>query len=213
MGVFYFPTDFVYWKNIDEHNNFKKELLNQIENNKQMFSETPYIDKGEGTVQNSLGLWIIENNPTIMKTVVWNSLDALLKELNSRPNHKPINIKSSFISNCWFLKYNSGATTSLHCHNDDNPSIVKNNKIYKCVFSFIYIINDDNEKNQTEFIQPTMSGTNVSERCDVRFKTSEIEDIKEGTIMIFPSSLYHQVNVMSKPNRVIFSGNIYSTFE
>lgn len=214
MGIFYFPCDFVYWRNINEHDHLRKQLLDQIETKQELFSKTAYIDKGVGTVGKSSGLWIIEDNPTIIKTIVWDSLDILIKEINSRPNCKSIDITNSFISNCWFIKYDSGATTSIHCHGDDNPAIIKDdNKLYKCMFSFIYILNDNNEKNQTEFIQPSMAGTTVSESRDTRFKTSEVEDIREGAIIIFPSNLYHQVNIMYKPNRVVFSGNIYSTFE
>ena len=213
MGIFYFPTDFVYWRTIKEHEHFKKQLLTQIENNTDLFSITPYITKGVGTVSESEGLWIVRNNPKIIQTMVWDSLDILLQQLNSRPNYKSIPVRNSFISNCWFSKYEGGDITTVHCHNIDHPSIVKNNRLYRGMFSFIYVINDENEKNQTEFIKPTMAGTYANERCEIRFKTSDVEEIREGTIMIFPSSLYHHVNVMCKPGRMVFSGNIYSTFE
>ena len=212
MGIFYFPTDFVYWRTIKEHEHLKKQLLAQIEENVNLFTITPNITKGLATHTTS-GSWIVENNPKIIQTMVWDSLDILLQQLNSRPNYKSIPVRNSFISNCWFSKYEGGDITTVHCHNIDHPSIVKNNRLYRGMFSFIYVINDENEKNQTEFIKPTMAGTYANERCEIRFKTSDVEEIREGTIMIFPSSLYHHVNVMCKPGRMVFSGNIYSTFE
>jgi hypothetical protein len=212
MGIFYFPTDFVYWRTIKEHEHVKKQLLAQIEENIDLFTITPNITKGVATHTTS-GLWIVENNPKMLQNMVWDSLDILLQELNSRPNHRPIHVKNSFISNCWFSKYEGGDITTIHCHNIDTTSIVRDNRLYKGMFSFIYVINDENEKNQTEFIKPTMASTCASERSDTRFKTSDVEEIREGTIMIFPSSLYHQVNVMYKPNRMVLSGNIFSTSE
>ena len=71
-------------------------------------------------------------------------------------------------------------------------------------FSGIYII-DQKGKNQTSFIH------NDFGYLDTCINTKNIEDIGEGTVMIFPSHLLHYVNPVDE-SRCTISFNITSTF-
>lgn len=214
MGIFYFPCDFVYWKKIEKCEEYNKKLLQQLhENDNFLLDNHSVYLKNASTTVSSLGHWIINNNKDIIEDIVWKSLSELITELNSRPNFSPLKINNSFITNAWFMKYEKSGSVSVHNHHEVFPPMVKDGKPYKMTFSMFYIVKNDNPGNQTEFIQPTMCGTSVSRNYDTRFKTSDVEDIKEGTVVIFPSNLYHQVRPIEKPNRVVLSFNICSTFQ
>lgn len=214
MGIFYFPCDFVYWKKIDSHETYKSRLLQKLHENDNLLSNThsSYLTNASTTVE-SLGHWITNSDRDIIEDIVWKSLDELLAELNARPNCSQLKINNSFITNSWFMKYEEKGSVAVHNHHEVFPPMTMDGKPYKMTFSMFYILKNDNPGNQTEFIQPTMSGTSVSESYDTRFKTSEVEEIEEGTVVIFPSNLYHQVCPIEKPNRVILSFNICSTFQ
>jgi len=46
--------------------------------------------------------------------------------------------------------------------------------------------------------------------CETEFDTSLVDEISEGTVLIFPSSLHHRVDLMKKPGRIIMSVSIGS---
>ena len=205
MGIFYFPCDFVYWKKIEKCEEYNKRLLHQLHKNR-MYSKT--IGSPEH--------WILNNNKDIIEDIVWKTLNELIKKLNSRPNYLPLKIDNSFITKSWFINYEDSGSISLHNHHEVFPPVMNNGKPYKMTFSMFYVVkndNPDNPGNQTEFIQPTRSGTSVSQGYDTRFKISDIDDMKEGTVVIFPSNLYHQHRPIGKQNLLVLAFNICSSFQ
>ena len=216
MGVHYFPCQFVYWREIENHKNFKKVLLNSIENNKSVFKKHDLIGSGlssfkpcddSGFIDFNRSL-IIENQ-NIIKEVVWDSLDELLKELNSRKGHRKINIRDSIITNSWISIYDKKSSVSCHCHLEH---FEPNYKTYMPSFVVVYILNDTNKHNMTEFMQPLGQIPTTSNALEYRFHTSQVDEIHEGVVMIFPANLYHQVNTLEKENRTIYTFNIASSF-
>ena len=215
MGIFYFPCNFVYWRRIPNHENFKKDLLQLLENNSGYFEKHPLIEKGNSTYFNDNFSESVIQYDEFINSVVWESIDELIKKLNNRENFEKTRINKSLISNCWCSKYDKNSSVSCHNHSSDIPQAQHfiNNETYRSTFSLIYIVNDENEKNQTEFLEPSMFGNNISSSAETRFKTCNVDEIGEGTVLIFPSNLYHQVNPMPKSGRIILSFNIISTFD
>jgi hypothetical protein len=84
--------------------------------------------------------------------------------------------------------------------------------LFKSSFSILYIVNDNNVSNQTEFIQPSSHRVSAYGRSETRFSTSNLKEVGEGSILVFPTNLYHQVGHMIEPGRVIISANISSCF-
>jgi hypothetical protein len=214
MGLFYFPCNFVYWKKIQNHEKFKKELLQLFENNSEYFKKHPLIENGNSTYQSKNCSECIKHYNEMTNSVVWEPIDELIKTLNERENFEKIKISKSIILNCWISKYGENAVVSCHNHASDisQPHHFINGESYKSTFSLIYILNDDNERNHTEFLEPSMCGNNVSTNVETRFKTCDVEEIREGTVLIFPSNLYHQVNPTPKAGRIILSFNIGSNY-
>jgi len=217
MGVFYFPSDFVYWEKIKEHEKFKKQITTLISKNKEYISEHKLVVNGKSThttdnnyYKNQLNKLILQNNQMI-KSIVWETLDNAINELNSRKGFQELRYKESSILNFWCSLYDKNSTVKCHNHSNNQEYIIKN-EVFKPTFSLIYIVKDDNEENQTEFIQPSMCGISTSRNAQTNFNTKYIKDIGEGTVMIFPSTLYHFVNNIEKPGRIIFSFNIISSF-
>jgi len=192
-------------------------LLQLLENNPEHFEKHSLIEKGISTYSSINFSKTLLQCDELINSVVWESLDELIKKLDSRENFKKTGINKSRISTCWCSKYDKNSVVSCHNHSDVTPHsqnfIIINNEQYRSTFSMIYIVNDENEKNQTEFLEPSMLGNNVSSSAETRFKTCDVDEIGEGTVLIFPSNLYHQVNPIPKSGRIIMSFNIISTFD
>jgi hypothetical protein len=83
-------------------------------------------------------------------------------------------------------------------------------RYYYPTFSLIYILHDDNQENSTMFMD-TRPYT-LSPFVETVIQTSDFSDIKEGTVMIFPSHMWHSVKKIEKGKRVTLAYNIISTF-
>jgi hypothetical protein len=96
-------------------------------------------------------------------------------------------------------------------HNHHNSAIFTFDGIhYRSSFTAVYIINDPNEKNSTSFMQPYTLNTSIDGVRDVCFNTSDNNEIGEGSVLIFPATLHHEVKKMKLPGRIIASFNIFS---
>jgi hypothetical protein len=216
MGIHYFPCHFVYWREIKNHTEFRKRLLNEIENNKYAFTKHGLIGNGyssftdrSGDIPDIFNKSLVKNNLDIIKEVVWDSLDTLIKELNDRNNYQKIKIVDSIIDYSWMSIYGKGGSIGCHMHQASRRP-----RPHTKVPSFVvvYIINDPNENNSTEFKQPFGQIPSLSYSTEYNFNTKNENEIREGVVMIFPSNLYHEVHAIEKENRIIYTFNIYSEF-
>ena len=211
MGIYYFPSNFVYWRKLPNHEIVKSKILSIIENNKSKLCDHNLVKDGNTThYHDSFNQSILNENPDIVKSVVWDSIEEVLETLNSRNDSPSVNITKSKIDNMWMSQYDTNSTVEMHEHYSSTNCFDSEGNPYKSSFALIYIVNDPNEKNTTEFVQPYMMSTSVHGMAETHFDTSKKEDIGEGTVLVFPSSLYHKVNQMKKPGRVIMSFNIFS---
>jgi len=209
MGVFYFPSNFVFWKNIEKHDEIKKLFLEKINSNTQDFSRN---DKGlynASTSYDSCSFDILSDvHPDIINEILWKPIDEAIREYNSYPNRRDIFFSNSIITSAWHTKYEIGGNFDFHTHY--GTGVIQDNKIYTPSFSLIYILQDENEHNSTVFIEPTQMHISSHEELESKFFTQDVPDIKEGTVIVFPSSLYHKVVPVQKPGRITIAINVCS---
>jgi hypothetical protein len=191
-----FPSQFVYWEKIKNHEEIKNFLLPKIKEHSHSLFTLMSEDKIKSCEQQKCKTSYFVNDHFLEKIfkeydyendIIWNPIDNML-------NRKDLNISrypsESNIRNLWYNIYSPGGNHKVHTHGNDSG------------FSGIYIL-DLNEKNTTIF--ENFGGNTY---LDHRFDTKHIE---EGCVVIFPRNLLHYVNPSLK-NRVTISFNILSTF-
>jgi len=203
MGIFYFPCNFVYWRKVPNHKKLKDELM-------------PIIDKSSifQPTTSGFGADYFKDHPLI-QSVVFDSINELVKILNEREGFEKTEIEDSVVTRWWYAKYDDkGGGCACHNHNPDSMQSHQfiNDKVYRSTFTVVYIINDSNPQNATEFLQPSQLGINSCKSAQTLFRTSHVQDINEGTVLVFPSNLYHQVPQTETPGRVILSFDVSSIF-
>jgi len=122
-------------------------------------------------------------------SVIWQPLDRMLEEVNLC--QYPLN---SWIHGIWANYYDKGAFQEVHDHVGVN----------RTHFSGIYIM-DQTGENKTSFINNNFG------ILDQQLHTKDIDDIKEGSVILFPSNLLHYVNPVDDP-RCTISFNIMCEF-
>ncbi len=213
MGIFYFPSNFVFWRKVPNHENIKRKILNFIEDNPQILESYEAVFKGKSSFNNTVMYDFFSKNNDLVNSVIMDTLTEAVHELNSNDTSIKINIDSYIIDNIWCSKYDENSVVTCHNHESGEQNIIYvNNKPFKLAFSIVYIVNDTNVSNQTEFIQTTSHHVSAYSNIETRFKTSEKKDISEGSVLVFPTNLYHQVNPVLESGRVIISANIYAHF-
>jgi hypothetical protein len=208
MGIFLFPTNFVYWENVTNHDKIKTDLIDKIEK----LDKTEYSTKYFNGLTNASTNFVLNNrndihefmNVDTIQQLVWDPLENLLSKLPT------IKLQNSVILASWYTKYNTNGTFNLHNHYGDY--VIKNGNIYKPTFSMIYILNDENECNSTQFRVPLGSPLSTVLTKEMLYDTGSNKEIKEGTVIIFPSSLYHEVLPVKIPGRITIAFNIGSIF-
>lgn len=213
MGIFYFPSDFVYWRKIPDHHIFKEKILKYITNHSDARHENIIIGNGlTSHGDEKTEKWLTKYTEFI-KSVVWDSIDKVIENINSRENTPKAHIRDSRLQQCWYTVYDENSSISFHNHEVEGRWVqIIDDKKYFQSFTILYIIKDENEKNGTVFTTPTCHGVNSHDYKQTSFKTCEIEDCGEGTVFVFPSNLNHYVMNIPKKGRVIFSCDILSSY-
>lgn len=213
MGLFHFPSNFVYWTDIKNHEEIKRKLIPKIEKIDHKQRSEKQKDNGlinASTNYNTATGNFLDEEPYITNELVWKPLNELLKKLNSREGFSPILIKSSMISDSWYTKYDKDGSFGFHSHMSHGVTV--NGEIYIPSFSMIYILNDPNNENVTEFMSPTPMYVSTQSALENILYTKNIKEVKEGTLLIFPSSLYHGVSNTKIPGRITIAINVVSSF-
>lgn len=212
MSIIFFPSNFIYYDKITNHNEIKEELLPKILESKSIINEdTPFkfCLLKTSFLNKELNNKIFYNSYVFLN-MLWNNIDKVINEYNKNIYKFKINIKESILDHIWYNIYTKGCNhhQEFHSHNC-NPNIM-NNKIYYPSLSGIYILHDNNTSNNTIFktfdkIFPTKTSSNT-------INTSNIDDISEGTLILFPSVLQHCVKPVLE-DRITIAFNIYSLLE
>ena len=185
-------SPFLFYCNIPNHKEIKENYYPLILNSFREIDVNPPLDWNcnvKTTVNYELS-FLREDH--LLDSIVWNPMDQMLKEV--KLNYYP---KNSDVSTIWANLYQEMFFQEVHNH------VGPHNLSH---FAGIYII-DQRGKNQISF-------TNYDNHfgyLNTRINTKEIEDIGEGTVMIFPSHFLHYVNPVDKP-RCTISFNINSNF-
>ena len=215
MSIIYAPSsNFFYHDKFEEHEKMKEKIMQNI---------TKIINSNETNIENPFGIrcnvtssydkknmnsFLLEDHEFIDK-LIWNNCAKLIKKYNERNIFK-LNIKKSIIKEGWFNYYKKNNFQETHAHY--GTPYKKDDEIYLPSFSAIYILHDDNNKNNTTFQYKPSSFTSLYIDDLGNIDTSLIDDICEGSIIIFPFDYYHSV-MPSKKKRITLSFNIYSSIE
>ena len=210
MGIFYFPCNFVYWRKLEKHKIYKNIITNFVYKNIQRFTDHKVLSNGLTTIlSRELNNQFKLDNKELFNDVVWNTLDDVVTILNTRENTLKLPITKSIIQGLWISVYDTNATVSSHEHTS-NDVVIQDGVKYKTSFTLVYVVKDPNEKNTTVFTEPYILAKSAYGLRETDLDTSLVDDIGEGTVMIFPSSLHHRVDLMKKPGRIIMSVSIGS---
>jgi predicted 2-oxoglutarate/Fe(II)-dependent dioxygenase YbiX len=146
------------------------------------------------------------DNETIDKIVTEN-LEKMISETNCFPEKKPT---ETLISHYWFNVYEKGDFQEMHNHNTI-PRVI-NGKRFDDIFSMIYILHDEESSTVLFRIDDTEIPF-YPMKCTVDFATPMVDDIKEGTILIFSSHLKHAVIPVKQSGRTTIAFNVACSFE
>jgi hypothetical protein len=202
-------SQFLYYRTIPEHEDIKKKLMPKILEQEQEFKNNNI------NLENAYTSYSREKNGLknidflvelpVLKPIVLQTIDEVISHIKNN-NILPIPPYTEyFITDSWYTIYNTGGNFDYHSHGH-SQSIIGGQVAYS-VFSIIYILNDQDDANSTVF---TTHDRNYLSMTDIGvFDTAEFSDIKEGTVIIFPSNFYHKVKPIKIPNRITVSYNIY----
>tara|TARA_R110002153_G_scaffold218301_1_gene370712 strand:- start:570 stop:1124 length:555 start_codon:yes stop_codon:yes gene_type:complete len=144
--------------------------------------------------------------------IIWKSIDKMIEEINSNYDFK-IHTKNSMLTSSWYNIYGKNEFQEQHDHMTD-IFIINGTKYYP-MFSGIYILHDNNVNSsvifkQNEDLPPFRPFFDTSYTT---FDTSNIKDIKEGSVILFNSHLEHLVKPCQVPGRVTIAFNVHSSFD
>ena len=219
MGIKYFPTNFIYWENVKNHQKIKSILIDKISKIENFYK---HRDPKELGLENAYTNYLIAgnnnfveiiNDDSIIDELVWKPVDNALLKLNSLPNFDKIDLSDSILLNCWYTNYDKNGSFDIHTHYFENERELRNGKYYIPSLSLIYILHDENDKNSTEFIIPHANSLSITPFQQIVYDSGNNKEIKEGTVIVFPSSLHHRVKDVKIPGRITLAFNIGSTFK
>jgi len=206
-----FPTTYVYWEKLKKHDELKRKYMPIIDKIEQTYPDDLTNPFSALEKSRHISIFHPELNTFLEKedinTIIWNPIDNFIKDINSQYQYK-IDVKESILDHYWCNTYDKNDDPELHDHYDHVKHI--DDIEYNPTFSGIYILNDDNESSSIFFKSPQgepFHHTQVS----FEFHTCQIDDIGEGTVLIFPCHLLHRVRRIIKPGRRTIAFNIYSS--
>jgi len=214
MPLKIFQSPFVYWRQLseDDHKRIKSKMMKDIN----LLGEVKQqeMDLLRGATTN----YVKEYNKNeltseeYVKTIVKDTLAELIQRINGSKNLLyTIDYVNHAVLNAWYTKYKKGDSFDWHGHSS-LPYII-NGHIYHSSFSLIYILNDESNKNVTVFTSnQSVCDPPFQNGCGTYLDTGDFDDIKEGTVIVFPSNLLHRVIQNISSNRITVSYNIYSRY-
>tara|TARA_B110000444_G_scaffold43719_1_gene39696 strand:- start:277 stop:915 length:639 start_codon:yes stop_codon:yes gene_type:complete len=201
-------SQFLYYRTIPEHEEIKKQLMPKILEQEEKFKNNNIGIENAYTNYSNEVKWREHSSflgdPSVLKPIVLQTIVEVINHMKSN-NILPIPpYKGYFIDNCWYTRYNTDGSFDYHQHGHTQSII--DGKIANTIFSIIYILNDQNVGNSTMFMNHDRNYLAISE--DIEIDTAYYSDIKEGTVIIFPSNFHHKVKPIKIPNRITVSYNI-----
>lgn len=220
MPSFIFPCEYVYWRNLENHEKLKSKLLPQIEqithdilkDHNQFSSCRSKGSLFNGDRQKTLEVNKFLTSSEIVKDVVWDTIDMGLEHLEVERGIEPFRPQQSLVSEAWFNVYEKDDFQELHAHIAQPVS--ENNKIYGSSFSLVYILSDNTKKGNPLVFKKRVLRSNFCGKVDYHeFETANVPEIKEGTVLLFPACLNHYVKPITESGRITIVYNVRSTWD
>jgi predicted 2-oxoglutarate/Fe(II)-dependent dioxygenase YbiX len=190
MPHFRFPSEYVFWTYIDDHIRLKHELIPVVlDIMKNGCLENPFK---KCTMRTTITQNYKLLNREQMGKVIFEPMMKMISEMEILNN-----MSNMCVTSQWFNIYEKGDFQELHDHLDNGKpqTMIIDGKYCEEIFSVVYIVHDNSNENSLIF------------KCD---DTSTQIDIHEGSVLIFPSSLKHEVRPITIPGRITFAFNIAS---
>jgi hypothetical protein len=181
-----FPAPFIFFYEVPNHEEIKARILEKIQDGESLKRSSNLESNSNVNTSywdEDLTRWL--GSSDFLKDIVWEPLDALLET-----EAVPKTPKVSTLRDIWVNQFEAGSWHGTHIHSTSD-------------FSGIYVVSLEGE-NPTSFISP-------GDGSSLFFSVKETKEVKEGTVMLFPSRLLHQVNPAQGP-RISIAYNVVSTF-
>ena len=199
-----FPREYVYWTKVENHEKIKEKYMKKIQNNENR-TYWPFCNvKTTFDMKNNF----LDNED--INEIIWDKIDDMIYQVNKSSDMK-IKPTNSLLKEYWLNFYENNNFQELHNHLV-NPKVIDGVTYYPS-FSGIYILHDENDVNNTVFnanYGVHLPFLPLFEQFSV--DTSKYDDVKEGVVIIFPSTLQHLVKPCSK-ERITIAFNVYSTYD
>ena len=206
-----FKRDFVYYTQVPNHQKIKERLLTTVKEQEQSKESWP-----ESNAETS---YFKEKNNQILResyildSIAYEPMDQMLAELGEICPESTPAPTGSFVHSIWYTIYHQGQHQEIHNHGPACNEI-RGGKEYHVLYSGIYILEmPENVRNTTVFTRARPQFGNVVKVDRENINTAQIEDIKEGTVLLFPYYMDHFVQPLEEyESRVTIAFNIMSTF-
>lgn len=208
MPIHNFPHNVVYWSQVEDHDDIKAELLPKIQEADKncIDSGNPYPLCKFRTNITDPKLFIIDD--ALLHKIVWKHVHDFMSNLNFK-----IDEPSSLQLEYWYNIYHDSDFQEMHNHVNIVAKI--DDYIEYNLISGIYILDDKNDHQNITFgsCAGTSSYPFLYPDKTHQFYTRSIDDIKEGTVLLFPSTLEHGVyHVNSKFPRTSIAFNVAAKY-
>ena len=210
MSFFYFPGDFVYWEKNPSHEKIKNKFLPTIMKLHEQKKNNPFASSKLNTSfsynENLKDDNSFLNDHDFISKVIFKAIENMTIKHNSKKSFTII-YNGMFVQSSWWNHYDEGHFQEPHIH-DGAPKVI-NNMVFYPAFSVVYILQDNNERSSL-FFQKSPPLPFIPSSSIVNFDTSTIDEVTEGTVIVFPSGLTHMAKPSSKPGRITIAFNVYA---
>ena len=203
MPHFQFPSHYVFWTKVENHEKIKSHYLSKIKSiDKNISNKHNFICNVRSNIRERVDFF--EDDTDSINSIVWKPIEDMVQESQGE-----IFLGDSFIQSHWYNIYESGDFQEKHSHGA-YPIVIDGIR-YHPSLSIIYILKDDNKEGSTLFTDnnPKPFGAVLDYTS---LDTSNIEDIGEGSVIIFSSKLEHMVKPVKIGGRITIAFNIFSSF-
>ena len=201
MPYFRFPCHYVYWTKTETHEKDKQDIIPKIlELNTNNKLHNPF-SKCDVTTSISEDFQFL--NQEQLRNIVFKPILNMMKETDDM-FIRTLKIKNLYVTNYWFNIYKTGDFQELHDHLNSRDLISE----YQPIMSIVYVLHDDNERNSLQFKLMEKTLPFLKDGTSVEFDTSKVDDIGEGSVIIFSNLLPHEVKSVKKPGRITLAFNL-----
>lgn len=208
MPIYKFPYNVVYWSQVEDHDEIKSKLLPTIQklDKKIIDNGSPFYACKFRTNFKTPETFIIDD--TLLHKIVWKHVYNFIDSLDFNIV-QPSNLSIEY----WYNIYDDGNFQEKHNHVGIKTKI--NDVIEFNMISGIYILDDKNEHQNIFFGSCDETLTPFGIPCNFQQLTMRtFDDVKEGTVILFPSTLNHNVLYEnSKSSRTTIAFNVIAKYK